>query len=184
MANWLSHTPHHFRDNSAYGALDLSPTYAAVYNVVLPKATQVVDRFHLIRLCNLTLVDTIRRRIQNERYGHRGRKDDPLYRARKLLVMRSERLDEAMSENLDTLLALGDEGAEVAIAYRVKESVCDFYEMKDYENAQNYLAQIVDRITKPSMPRELRRLGQTLERWFDKITTYHLARVTNGPTEE
>ena len=43
LIKWLSDTPHHFRDNIAYGALDLSPTYAAVYSVVVPNATQVVD---------------------------------------------------------------------------------------------------------------------------------------------
>lgn len=182
VARWLSDTPHHFRDNIAYGALDLSPTYAAVYSVVLPNATQVVDRFHLIRLCNQTL-DNVRRRVQQQYFGHRGRKDDPLYRARKLLVMRSDRLDEQMSEKLEALLALGDEGAEVALAYRVKEAVCDFYEMDNYPGAQNYLAQIVDHIKKPSMPKELKRLGKTIERWFEKIMAYHLAKVTNGPTE-
>lgn len=30
---------------------------------------------------------------------------------------------------------------------------------------------------------ELRKLGATLERWFDKICNYHLARMSNGPTE-
>ena len=134
VANWISDKPKYFRDNICYGALDLSPIYAAVFSVVLPNATQVVDRFHLIRLCNLAL-DNVRRRVQNERLGRRGRKDDPLYGARKLLVMRSKRLDEDMTQKLEALLALGDQDAEVALAYRVKEAVCDFYEMNDYEAA-------------------------------------------------
>jgi hypothetical protein len=35
-----------------------------------------------------------RRRVQNETIGHRGRKDDPLYLARRLLTKAHERLDE------------------------------------------------------------------------------------------
>ena len=115
--------------------------------------------------------------------GRRGRKDDPLYGARKLLVMRSKRLDEDMTQKLEALLALGDQDAEVALAYRVKEAVCDFYEMNDYEAAQTYLSQIVDHIKKSSMPKELQRLGRTIEKWFEKIVAFHLARITNGPTE-
>jgi transposase len=46
--------------------------------------------------------------------------------------------------------------------------------IRSYENAV---------IKKPSMPKELQRLGRTIERWFEKIMAYHLARVTNGPTE-
>ena len=38
--------------------------------------------------------DQVRRRVQNESLGHRGRKADPLFRIRKLLLTGSERLDE------------------------------------------------------------------------------------------
>ena len=34
-----------------------------------------------------------------------------------------------------------------------------------------------------AMPPEVQKLGRTLGNWFDKICNYHLARVTNGPTE-
>jgi transposase len=60
---------------------------------MLPDATQVADPFHLVRLAGQKL-DEVRRRVQNETLGHRGRKHDPLYRARKLLVLAQERLDE------------------------------------------------------------------------------------------
>lgn len=182
VAHWIGDQPHHFRENLVYGALDLSPTYAAVYSVVLPRVIQVVDRFHLLRLANQAL-DSIRRRVQNQYLGHRGRRDDPLYRVRKLLVMRSDRLDEGATQRLEALLSLGDPDAEVSLAYRVKEALCDFYELKDYDQAREHLTSIIDHIKKPSMGKELQRLGRTIERWFEKIMAYHLARVTNGPTE-
>jgi Transposase len=45
----------------------------------------VVVDFHTIRLAN-TVVDQVRRRVQQATLGHRGRKRDPLYRIRKLLT--------------------------------------------------------------------------------------------------
>jgi transposase len=51
----------------------------------------VVDHFHAVRLANL-VVDQVRRRVQQATLGHRGRKRDPLYRIRKLLVCAAEQL--------------------------------------------------------------------------------------------
>jgi transposase len=99
----------------------MSTTYAAVYSVVLPTAAQAVDPFHAVSLANRCL-DAIRRRVQSEQLGHRGRRDDPLYRARRALLIGEEKLDEGATQRLSSLLALGDPGAEVAIAYRMADS--------------------------------------------------------------
>jgi len=47
---------------------------------MLPAAERVADPFHVIKSAG-TRLDDCRRRVQNETFGHRGRKDDPLYRA-------------------------------------------------------------------------------------------------------
>ena len=36
---------------------------------------------------------------------------------------------------------------------------------------------------KKAMPPEIKRLGRTIKKWFDKLCNFHLARITNGPTE-
>ena len=104
----------------------MSATYAAVYSVILPRASQVVDPFHAVSLANRSL-DAIRRRVQTEETGHRGRRDNPLYRARRALLRGEETLDDPARQRLWSLLELGDPGAEVAIAYQVKERLRDFY---------------------------------------------------------
>lgn len=182
VARWFDAQPHHFKTNLRYGALDLSNIYAAVYSVALPNVTQVVDPFHCLRLAT-TALDQIRRRIQVEQTGHRGRKDDPLYRVRKLLLMNSDKLNQTMRERVETLLTLGDPTAEVALAYRVKEALRDFYAADNVELAQDTLQLIVDRCTRKAMPKELQTLGRTIKRWFAKIMAWHEARVSNGPTE-
>src|ERR1019366_5252374 len=92
VAAWLNSQPEAWKERIRFGALDMSVTYAAVYSVILPRAAQVVDPFHLIALANRSL-DAVRRRVQTEQTGHRGRRDDPLYRARRILLMGEERLD-------------------------------------------------------------------------------------------
>jgi len=182
VAAWLDKQPTGWKERIVYGALDMSSAYAAVYSVVLPKATQVVDPFHVISLANRAL-DAVRRRVQNEQTGHRGRRDDPLYRARRALLRGEETLDEKAAQRLASLLALGDPGAEVAIAYRIKERVRDFYRTFDLDEARRMLEELQNHCLKRAMPPEIQKLGRTIKNWFDKIVNYHLARVSNGPTE-
>ena len=160
----------------------MSNVYAAVYTVTLPKAAQVVDPFHLVQLANRSL-DGVRRRVQNEQTGHRGRKDDPLYRARRVLLRGEERLDEKAAARLASLLALGDPGGEVAIAYRIKERLRDFYRTMNPADARTMLDELVDHCVKRAMPPEIQKLGRTMRDWFEKIVNFHRARVSNGPTE-
>ena len=87
-----------------WATLDLSGPYRAVFDAMVPGATQVADPFHVVKLANAKL-DECRRRVQNETLGHRGRKPDPLYRFRRLLTKADERLDDHGREKLVGLLA-------------------------------------------------------------------------------
>ena len=182
VARWVHCQPGSWKANIEFGALDMSNVYAAVYSVTLPKAKQVVDAFHCVQLANRAL-DEVRRRVQREHKGHRGRRDDPLYRARRVLLTGEERLDQAAQQRLASLLALGDPNGEVAIAYRVKERLREFYRCADIDAAQAMLTELIEHCKRPAMPAELGKLGRTLQRWFDKIVNFHIARISNAPTE-
>lgn len=182
VAGFLDKQPRAWKDRIGFGALDMSATYAAVYSVILPKAAQVIDPFHVISLANRCL-DQVRRRVQNEQTGHRGRREDPLYRARRALLVGEERLDERATQRLASLLTLGDPNAEVAIAYRVKERLRDFYRERDPDTARRILDDLREHCQRPAMPPEIQKLARTIHQWFDKINNFHLARMSNGPTE-
>jgi transposase len=182
VARWLRAQPHHVRENLDYGCLDMSKTYSAVFRVVTPKATRVIDRFHVMRHA-LLAIDQVRRRVQQQRTGHRGRRDDPLYRARKLLVIGATAQDPELQARLEGLLALGDPDGEVAFAYAMKEAVARFYTTTDPEQAADLLRDVIDHGSKRSAPFEVRRLARTLRNWFDPIVAWHQAKVSNGPTE-
>jgi transposase len=182
VAGFLNKQSESWKSRITYGALDMSNVYAAVYSVILPKAAQVVDPFHVISLANRAL-DSVRRRVQSEQTGHRGRRDDPLYRIRRALLTGEEKLDDQAASRLVSLLALGDPDAEVAIAYRVKERLRDFYRTFDVSEARSMLEDLKDHCLRRSMPPEIQKLGRTIRQWFNKICNFHLARVSNGPTE-
>ncbi len=182
VAGYLDKQPKGWKERIRFGALDMSATYAAVYSVILPRAAQVVDPFHVVALANRCL-DTVRRRVQQSQTGHRGWRDDPLYRARRALLVGEERLGDAAAVRLRSLLELGDPNAEVAIAYRVKERVRDFYRCADPQEARALLDDLVAHCTRREMPDEIQKLGRTLRQWFDKICNFHLAKMSNGPTE-
>jgi transposase len=182
VAGWLRRRPHHVKERVEYGCLDMSRTYNAVFKVVTPKATRVIDRFQVMRHAILA-VDQTRRRVQQQRLGHRGRRDDPLYRARKLLVVKATAGDAELTSRLESLLALGDPDGEVAFAYGVKEAVARFCETQDPHAAADLLRDIIDHASKRSAPPEVRTLGRTLSNWFDPIVAWHQAKVSNGPTE-
>lgn len=182
VAAWIDKQPAAWKERIRFGALDMSDAYAAVYSVMLPRAAQVVDSFHAVALANRCL-DDVRRRVQSEQLGHRGRRDDPLYRARRVLLVGEERLDNAATERLASLLELGDPNAEVAVAYRIKERLRDFYRAADPAQARQMLSELQHHCLKRAMPPEVQKLGRTIRKWFDKICNYHMAKVSNGPTE-
>jgi hypothetical protein len=82
----------------------------------------VVDHFCVLAL-DRCAVDDVRRRVQNETLGHRGRKGDPLYGIRRLLLVGAERLGERGWARLalSAGLAAGDADGEVAAAVLGKD---------------------------------------------------------------
>ncbi|HEY5011484.1 MAG TPA: ISL3 family transposase [Acidimicrobiia bacterium] len=165
-----------------WATLDLSGPYRAVFDTMLPDAVQVADPFHVVKLANHKL-DECRRRVQNETCGHRGRKDDPLYRCRRLLTKADERLDDNGRTKLLGLLDAGDPRGEVRNAWHAKEVVRSIYDHHDPDLAVEFVERLGHDLQDTSCPTEVRSLGRTIIRWKDQIAAWHRAHVTNGPTE-
>jgi len=179
---WLAERGDAWLANIRWATLDLSGPYRSVFDTMLPDATQIADPFHLIKLANSKL-DECRRRVQNDTMGHRGRKTDPLYRARRLLTKAHERLDDHGAEKLLGLLAAGDPQGEVRMAWHAKEVVRSIYEIPDADVAAEFVTQLGVDLQDESCPVEVRQLGRTILRWKDQIAAWHQARFTNAPTE-
>lgn len=179
---WLADRDEAWRAGIEWATLDLSASYRTVFDTMLPDATQVADPFHVVKLANAAL-DECRRRVQNETLGHRGRRDDPLWRARRRLSMAQERLSADQHDRLMGLLRAGDPHQEVWFAWNAKEVVRQIYDHTNVELALEWVAEIGRDFTDPAMPIEVRRLGRTIRRWAAQIVAWHRSHVTNGPTE-
>ncbi len=179
---WLAEQGRAFRDAITFGTLDLSGPYRRVFEVMAPGATLVADPFHVVRHANAKL-DECRRRVQNETLGHRGRKSDPLYRCRRLLTRAKERLDEKGHERMTGLLRSGDPHGDVATCWQAKEAVRELYAHGDPDLALAWVDQLGHDLHDADYPIEARSLGRTLIRWKHEVAAWHLAHVTNGPTE-
>lgn len=162
-------------------AMDLAESYRSGIDPHLAHARTVADPFHVVRVGNRA-VDMVRRRVQNETLGHRGRKDDPLYRIRKLLLSGAERLDDRGQDRLLLGLRVGDPHDELLGAWLAKESVRDVYLTDDPREAAVLLDKAIIGCLDDPVP-EIRSLGHTLERWRKEILAHHRTGASNGPTE-
>jgi transposase len=162
-------------------ATDLAESFRAGLSPHLDHARRVADPFHVVRAGNRCL-DKVRRRVQNETLGHRGRKGDPLYRIRKLLLAGNERLDERGSRRLLLGLRVGDPHDEVLGAWLAKESVRDVYLTEDPAVATTLLDKAIAGCSEDDVE-EIRSLGNTLSSWRTEILAHHESGASNGPTE-
>ena len=79
---WLTGRPKAWRDAVEVVAMDGFTGFTTATSEELPDAVAVMDPFYAIRLTGEAL-DQCRRRVQQDSRGHRGRKNDPLYSARR-----------------------------------------------------------------------------------------------------
>lgn len=162
-------------------SIDLTDSYRSGLSPHLDHALRVADPFHVVRVANRCL-DKVRRRVQNETLGHRGRKDDPLYEIRKLLLKGSERLDDKGTDRMLLGMRVGDPWDEVVGAWLAKESVRDIYLVEDPADAATLVDKAIQGCAEDDVE-EIRALGRTLSRWKTEILNHHHTGASNGPTE-
>ena len=142
----------------------------------------VLDPFHTVRLANRR-VDQARRRVQNETLGHRGRKRDPLYRARKLMLMAVERHTDRSWDRLQTAFSAGDPYEEVAVVWVGKELLRQVYLGVDRRDANRRLVRFYEWCADHCDIAELVSLAKVIEAWQDQLLNFFDDRYTNARTE-
>jgi transposase len=182
VADWLAERPPRWLRRIGIVALDPYRGYANAMLSHLGHATLVVDHFHLIRLAN-AVVDDVRRRVQQATRGHRGRKRDPLYAVRRLLLTACDHLDARGWARLADGLRDGDPDGQVTAAWQLKEITRDLYRGHDPEAAREALALLYAWADSGDVP-EMRRFARTVARWQTEILAWHTTGgASNGPTE-
>jgi transposase len=179
---WLGAQPRGWLAAVGTVALDPWRGYASALTGPLGHATVVVDHFHAVKLAN-AVVDQTRRRTQQAILGHRGRKQDPLYRIRKLLLTAAEELTERGWVRLRAGLAVGDPTGEVAAAWQGKELLRAVYAAVGMPAARAALERFY-RWADGVNVAELSRLARTVRAWEAEILAWQATNgCSNGPTE-
>jgi transposase len=182
VGGWLHDRSGDWLAQVATVALDPWRGYASALVAPLGHARVVVDHFHAIRLAN-AVVDQTRRRVQQATLGHRGRKQDPLYRIRKLLLTAAERLTSRGWVRLRAGLTAGDPTGEVAAAWQGKELLRAVYAAVGLPAARAALERFY-RWADGVGVAELARLARTVRAWEVEILAWHATDgCSNGPTE-
>jgi len=181
VSDWLDQQPATWLEDVTAVALDPHRGYANGLLARLGHATVVIDHFHAVALANAA-IDDVRRRVQNDTLGHRGRKGDPLYRIRRLLLRAAPTLDEAAWARLHAGLDAGDRDGEVGASLLAKELLREVYAAVDLAHARRRLTAFYQSCAEAEVP-ELTRLARTVAAWQDEVLAYHHTGLSNGPTE-
>jgi transposase len=182
LCDWVSGRTTAWREQVTVAALDPFRGYATALSTSLPQAVRVLDAFHVTRL-GFAAVDDVRRRVQQDSTGHRGRKHDPLYRIRRLLRRRADRLSEHAWQRLLIGLELGDVDEQIGRTWIAAQDLCRLYSCRSRYAAEQHLHRWLVHCADSNIP-ELHRLARTLDIWRSELLAYFdTGGLSNGPTE-
>ena len=92
----------------------------------LQDATSVLGAFHIVKLAGDAL-DEVRRRVQQDTLGHRGRTGDPLYQIRLLLHASRHKLTPRQKERLREAFTADEAHISVEVAYHCAQQVREVF---------------------------------------------------------
>lgn len=181
---WLADRDQAWRDAVEVVAMDGFTGFKTATTEELPEATAVMDPFHVVRLAGDAL-DRCRRRVQQDLHGHRGRKDDPLYRARRTLHTGADLLTDKQRQRLTALFTV-DEHVQVEATWSIYQRMIGAYREPDRAKGRRLMSGLIDALGRgiPAALTELVTLGRTLtKRAADVLAYFDRPGTSNGPTE-
>ena len=181
---WLADRPQSWRDAVEVVAMDGFTGFKTATAEELPDAVAVMDPFHVVRLAGDAL-DRCRRRVQQTLHGHRGRKDDPLYSARRTLHTGDDLLTDKQRLRLTRLFAT-DAHVEVEATWGIYQAMIGAYRHPDRAKGREQMQKLIDTLSDgvPAALAELTTLGRTLtKRAADVLAYFDRPGTSNGPTE-
>lgn len=180
--SWLIARGDTFRKRAEVATLDPFHGYKNAIYDQLEDAVAALDAFHVVKL-GTAAVDEVRRRIQQEIHGHRGRKDDPLYRIRNILRAGREHLTDRQKTRLQTAFTTDDRHTEVEVAWHCAQQLRSVYHQSSPAAGRMVAEKVLASFPTCPIP-EIARLGRTLNKWKDAFLGYFsTGGANNGGTE-
>ncbi|WP_346056983.1 ISL3 family transposase, partial [Amycolatopsis dongchuanensis] len=181
---WLADRPEAWRNHVEVVAMDGFTGFKTATAEELPDAVAVMDPFHVVRLAGDAL-DRCRHRVQQAIHGHRGRKSDPLYSARRTLHTGADLLTDKQKNRLADLFA-ADAHVEVEATWGIYQRMITAYREPDKKKGRDMMTKLIDSISHgvPAALIEIITLGRTLKkRAVDVLAYFDRPGTSNGPTE-
>lgn len=178
---WLAERPQAWRDAVEVVAMDGFTGFKTATTEELPDAVAVMDPFHVVRLAGDAL-DRCRRRIQQAIHGHRGRKSDLLYSARRTLHTGADLLTDKQTTRLEALFA-DDAHVEVEATWGIYQRMIAAYREPDRAKRRELMAKLIELISHgvPAALSEVITLGRTLnKRAADVLAYFDRPGASNG----
>jgi transposase len=184
VKQWLASRPAAWRQGVDVVAMDGFTGYKTAAAEEVPDAVAVMDPFHVVRLAGDAL-DRCRRRVQQQLHGHRGRKTDPLYRARRTLHTGADLLTDKQRSRVEALFAVEDH-VEVEATWGIYQRMVTAYREPDRRRGRDLMQKLIDAVSQgvPDALTEIITLGRTLnKRAADVLAYFDRPGTSNGPTE-
>jgi transposase len=180
--SWLHDRGPQFRERVEIATLDPFHGYKNAIDDQLEDARAVLDAFHVVKLAT-KVVDDVRRRVQQQIHGHRGRKGDPLYGIRNLLRAGQEHLTDRQRARLEQAWTADERHLAVEVAWACAQQVRSCYHQASHRDGRLLAEQILESFATCPIP-EVARLGRTLRTWRHEFLGYFdTGGANNGGTE-
>ncbi|QMS56372.1 hypothetical protein CIB50_0002422 [Kocuria varians] len=181
---WLADRDDAWRAAVEVVAMDGFTGFKSAAAEEVPDATAVMDPFHVVRLAGDAL-DRCRRRVQLAIHGHRGYKDDPLYKSRRTLHTGAGLLTDKQITRLNDLFA-DDAHVEVEATWGIYQRMIAAYRHEDRRQGRELMVRIIESLSAgvPKVLTEVITLGRTLKKRAEDVLAYFdRPGTSNGPTE-
>ena len=158
--------------------MDMWAPYRRAVNQCMPNAEVVIDKFHVVRMANVSL-ENVRKKV---RLNASSAERKALMHDRKILLKRNHDLDERGDLLLQVWL---DKFPDLRIAYNLKESFYGIWDCANRDDAVEKYREWKDELNKaPLLVKEsFKEIPKAFTNWGNEIFNYFTNGLTNAYTE-
>jgi len=150
--------------------IDMWRQYLDAIETVLPNACVVIDGFHVLQLAEREF-ENLRKRLGNTSDEKKALKTDAKLLSTNLFKLKNDDLDK-----VEYYLNLYP---ELEKAYFLHQELYEFYHMRDYEQALQYIANWSEEVLNSEI-KELISVLKSIENWLPYIMNKFIHRISNG----
>ena len=180
--NWLAERGEQFRSGIQIATLNPFQGYKNAIDDQLQDTTSVLDAFHIVILAG-DAPGEVRRRVQQDTTGHRGRTGNPLSPGPQSFARLTHASSPHANKNASVRPSWQMRHTSVSKSPTFTGQVRDVFHQDTPAQGQRLAAHLIQRLPACPIP-EIARLGRTLRKWKDALDAYFdTGGASNGPTE-